>query len=42
MWKNKKLRPNFEEVVEYRTVLANSLAFIHEKCLMYLGEKLGV
>jgi hypothetical protein len=31
--------PNFEENVEYRTVLADSLDLINEKiCLMYLGK----
>jgi hypothetical protein len=35
--------PNFEEKVEYRTVLTDCLDFINEKtCLMILGENLGV
>jgi hypothetical protein len=35
--------PNFEEKIEYRSVLPDCLDFINEKtCLMFLGVKLGV
>jgi hypothetical protein len=35
--------PNFEEKVEYRSVLAGCFDFVNEMtCFMYLGEKLGV
>ena len=41
--KIKKDDPNYEEKVEYSTVLADCADFLNEKTsLMYLGERLGV
>ena len=41
--KIKKDDPNYEEKVEYNTVLADCADFLNEKTsLMYLGERLGV